>query len=314
MEVVHGVRSLPLEGPSSVTIGFFDGVHRGHQAVIGRAVEAGRERGLRPVAVTFDRHPLVTLSPGKVPPLLTTLRRKAQLIEDLGVETLFVLEFTEEVSRWPPEDFVDRVLHRGLGTRHVAIGSNFTFGHRAAGNLQVLTELGAIHGFTVEGLELYKIDGRPVSSTSIREALAEGDLRWPERALDRRYEVEGAVVPGAGRGRNLGWPTANLRVPDGILLPGRGVYAGRARVGDRSWMAAINIGVNPTFGREPLHLEAHLLDFEGDLLEAVMAAEFWARIRDEVRFESAEELAKQIEDDVRVTRELVVSGEAGVIP
>ncbi len=314
MDIVHGVQSLPLEGPSSVTIGFFDGVHVGHQAVIGQAVREGREQGLRPVAVTFDRHPLVTLSPGKVPPLLTTLRRKAELIEELGVKALFVLEFTEEISHWPPEAFVDRVLHLGLEARHVAVGSNFTFGHRAAGNLDVLTELGAVHGFSVEGVGLFKIDGRPVSSTSIREALGEGELGWPERALLRRYEVDGTVVPGAGRGRDLGWPTANLRVPDGILLPGRGVYAGRARVGDRSWVAAINIGINPTFGQEPLHLEAHLLDFEGDLRGAVMAVEFWARIRDEVRFDSVDALSKQIEDDVRVTRRLVVSGEAGVIP
>jgi riboflavin kinase/FMN adenylyltransferase len=307
MEVLHGTRSLPIDGPSSVTIGFFDGVHRGHQAVIRLTVEAAQRGGLRSVAVTFDRHPLQTLSPGKVPPLLTTLRRKAELIEVLGVDRLFVLEFTEDVSQWPPEAFVDRVLVEGLRARHVTIGSDFTFGHKAAGNLHVLTDLGTARGFVVEGLSLFSFDGRRVSSTSIREALAEGDLDWPERALGRRYAVEGTVVPGAGRGRDLGFPTANLRTPHGLLLPARGVYAGRAQTGGRWWRAAVNIGTNPTFGDEPLHLEAHLLDFEGDLEAEVMMVEFWARLRDEERFDSAAALTRQIGQDVERTRAVVTS-------
>lgn len=307
MDVLHGTNSLPIDGLSSVTIGFFDGVHLGHQAVIRRAVELGGEQALHPTVVTFDRHPLQTLSPGKVPPLLTTLRKKAELIEELGVDRLFVLEFTEEVSRWTPETFVDRILVRGLNARHVVVGSNFTFGHRAAGNVGVLTELGAGLGFAVEGVGLFTLDGRRVSSTSVREALAEGDLDWPERALGRRYSVEGTVVPGAGRGKDLGFPTANLRTPAGIQLPGRGVYAGRAGTGGRWWKAAINVGINPTFGEEPLHVEAHLLDFEGALSDSVLAVEFWVRLRDEVRFDSSGALARQMGDDVQRTRELVGS-------
>jgi riboflavin kinase / FMN adenylyltransferase len=305
MDIVQGTASLPIDGPSSVTIGFFDGVHLGHRAVIGRTVEAGREGSLRPVVVTFDRHPLRTLSPGKVPPLLTTLRRKAELIEAVGIDVLFVLEFTEEVSRWSPEAFVDRILIDGLGARRVVIGANFTFGHRAAGNLEVLTELGRERGLEVEGVGLFTLDGRRVSSTSIREALAEGDLPWPERALGRRYAVEGNVVPGAGRGRGLGFPTANLRIPDGLLLPRRGVYAGRASHAGRSWPAAINVGTNPTFGGEPLHVEAHLLGFDGSLSGEVLSVEFWARLRDELRFDSSELLVRQIADDVERTRALV---------
>jgi riboflavin kinase / FMN adenylyltransferase len=308
MDVVHGTRSLPVEGPTAVTIGFFDGVHRGHQAVIRRTVEEARSRTLRPAAVTFDRHPLETLSPGKTPPLLMTLRSKAEQIEALGVETLFVLEFTEDVSRWPPEEFVRRVLASGLGAGHVVIGTNFTFGHKAAGNFEVLSELGAAHGFSVEAVGLFKVEGRPVSSTSIREALAEGDLTWPEQALGRRYLVEGMVVPGAGRGKELGFPTANLRTPDGILLPGRGVYAGRAGSGGRWWTAAINVGINPTFGEEPLHVEAYLLGFDADLGGQVLAVEFWERLRDEIYFDSPNDLARQISEDVERTRTLVGRG------
>jgi riboflavin kinase/FMN adenylyltransferase len=305
MDIVQGTSSLPIEGSSAITIGFFDGVHRGHQAVVRRVVEVAKERGLRSVVVTFDRHPLQTLSPGKVPPLLTTLKRKASYIEELGVDVLFVLEFTEEISQWPPEGFVDRALVHGLGTQHISIGTNFTFGHMAAGNFQVLADLGVARGFSVEAIGIFKVEGRPVSSTSIREALAEGDLEWPERSLGRRYLVEGYVVPGAGRGRGLGWPTANLNTPQGILLPGRGVYAGLATVDGARHAAAVNIGINPTFGGEPLHLEAHLLDFEGDLLGKVLEVEFWKRLRDEQRFDSPEELSKQIELDVQLTRELV---------
>lgn len=305
MEVLNGIGALPIEGESAITVGFFDGVHLGHQAVIRRTVEVARERRLRVVGITFDRHPREILTPDNVPQLLTTLRRKAELIEVIGVDTLLVLTFDEPFSRWPPEEFVERVLAKGLSTRHAVVGENFTFGYKAAGNLQVLTELGVGHGFSVEGVALLSIDGRAVSSTSVREAIASGDLQWPETALGRRYVVEGTVVPGAGRGAGLGFRTANLRTPARILLPGRGVYAGRAFVEGSTWAAAINVGINPTFGQEAFHLEAHLLGFEGDLQGKVMAIELWERLRDEVRFDSPEALAEQIREDVERTRTLV---------
>jgi riboflavin kinase/FMN adenylyltransferase len=306
MDVARGVASLPLDwGPTAVTAGFFDGVHRGHQAVLGRTVDEAADRGLVPVAVTFDRHPREVLTPSDVPLLLTTLERKAGLIADLGFLALVVLEFTEEFSRWSPEEFVRGVLVEGLRARHVCVGSNFTFGHKAAGNLATLTELGRSHDFSVGGVGLVELNGRPVSSSSIRTALGRGDLDWPTEALGRRYTVDGTVTPGAGRGAGLGFPTANLEVPSRMLLPGEGVYAGKAYVGDDSHVAAINVGTNPTFGGEPLHAEAFLLDFEGDVQGSPMAIEFWTRLRDEVRFESADELARQISDDVERTRALV---------
>jgi len=306
MEVVRGVDSgsLALE-KSAVTIGFFDGVHRGHQAVIRHTVAVAEREGLTPVAVTFDRHPREILTPGNVPPLLTTLERKAALIESLGVKTLVVLEFTEEFSRWTPEEFVAQVLVERLKIAHAVVGSNFTFGHKAMGNLAVLTELGAVYGFAVEGVSLFTIDDRPVSSSSIRAALLGGDLAWPTTALGRRFVVDGRVVRGAGRGAGLGFPTANLDVAPGMLLPGEGVYAGKAIVDGRAHVAAINVGTNPTFGTEPLHAEAFLLDFDGNLLEQAIGLEFWERLRDEVRFGSREELASQIKDDVERTRSLV---------
>jgi riboflavin kinase/FMN adenylyltransferase len=307
MDVVHGQRALSINARStSVTVGFFDGVHRGHQVVIGRTVEVARERGLVPVAVTFDRHPRETYAPGTEPKLLTTLDRKASLIDALGVEILVVLEFTHDFAGWSPENFVDRVLVEGLHARHAVVGSNFTFGFKAMGTLATLSELGRERGFDVEGVDLLREGGRPVSSSSIRESLANGDLGWPTEALGRRFALDGRVGRGAGRGAELGWPTANLEVSPRMLMPGSGVYAGRARlVHGHVYPAAINVGTNPTFGGEPLHVEAFLLDFEGDLRGADVALEFWARLRDEQRFESPSALSKQIAEDVDRTRAVI---------
>jgi riboflavin kinase / FMN adenylyltransferase len=310
MDVVRGVDALPVpDGPAAVTVGFFDGVHRGHQAVIGETLghAVNVVGGLRPVAVTFDRHPREIITPGTQPKLLTTLERKAGLIADLGIQTLVVLEFTQKFSEWPAEEFVRRVLVEGLRTAVVVVGANFTFGHRAEGNVATLVEMGRTHGFTAKAMPLLSVEGRRYSSTSIREALEVGDLTWPEHALGRRFVLDGVVVPGAGRGAGLGFPTANLEIPPKMLLPADGVYAGRALTPDGAYVAAINVGTNPTFGREPRHVEAFLLDFpsDRDLRGRPVPLEFWARIRDELRFDSAKALAEQIEKDVERTRELV---------
>lgn len=310
MEVWQGRAALPADGvPSVVTIGFFDGVHRGHQAVFRRAAEHARRRGTRTVAITFDRHPRQVFAPDTAPKLLTTPRRKAELIEALGVDALSVLEFNVPFSKWSPEDFVDRVLIEGLSAVQVVVGANFTFGHRAVGTFATLTELGAARGFGVEAVGLLEVGGRTVSSSAIRKALDSGDVHWPREALGRRYSIEGHVISGAGRGSGLGWPTANLRAPEGILMPVDGVYAGVGRTRAGRWTAAINIGVNPTFGAEPRHLEAFLLDYGGESLKGeLLTIEFWERLRDEERFGSAEALAEQIGRDVERTREIVEGG------
>jgi len=309
MDLVHWLREPPdTTRPTSATIGFFDAVHRGHQAVIGRTVDVAGRRDLIPVAVTFDRHPRETYAPGTEPPLLTTLERKSDLITSLGVEGLLVLEFTQELAAWPPEEFVDRVVVDTLHASHAAVGSNFTFGHQAMGTLATLTELGAARGFDVEGVSLVKMGGRVVSSSEVRTAIASGDLEWPTEALGRRFVLDGRVTTGAGRGAGMGWPTANLEVPARMLLPGEGVYAGRAILeGAGAYAAAINVGTNPTFGAEPLHVEAYLLDFEGDLRGEAVAVEFWARLRDEQRFDSPEDLSAQIAEDVERTRAMIQS-------
>ena len=311
MERVNGIEALPLEGPSVVTVGFFDGVHLGHQAVARRAVAAARERGIAAVAVTFDRHPRETLAPDRAPRLLTTLDRKAALLEDLGVDALVVLAFTPTFSRRPPEDFVDSIVRDGLRARHVVVGENFTFGHRAAGTVATLRDRGALAGFSVEAVGFVDVAGRPVSSSSIRESLERGELSWPARALGRRFVVDGEVIAGAGRGRGLGYPTANLRTDARQLLPASGIYAGVAEIRDARYPAAISVGTNPTFGREPLHVEAFLLDYDGgELSGRPIAIEFWSRLRDEIAFDGPEALSSAIADDVDRTREVVADPSA----
>jgi riboflavin kinase / FMN adenylyltransferase len=307
MEVVHGSDGLPLsEEPAVVTVGFFDGVHLGHRAVFDRTVEAARERGVRSVAVTFDRHPREILTPGREPRLLTTVERKAGLIEASGIDVLVVLAFTEGFSRVPAEDFVRDVLVGGLHATHAVMGVNFTFGHRAAGTVERLPQMGAPYGLTAEGVPLVELDGRRVSSSSVRDALAAGDLAWPLQALGRRFVLDGEVISGHGRGKGLGYPTANLQTWPRLLLPGQGIYAGAAEHRGRRFAAAIDVGTNPTFGVEPLHVEAFLLDFDGQELRGEpLAVSFWERLRDEARYASVEELVGAIAGDVERTRAIV---------
>ncbi|HZD18784.1 MAG TPA: bifunctional riboflavin kinase/FAD synthetase [Actinomycetota bacterium] len=306
MERLHGIEALPAgAGRTVVTVGFFDGVHLGHRAVLERTVAAAGERGLPSVAVTFDRHPREILTPGEEPRLLTTVERKAKLIADIGIDVLVVLAFTREFSRWPADRFVADVLVDGLRAGHCVMGANFTFGHRAAGTMDELASRGRELGFTVESVGLLELDGRVVSSSSIRGSLATGDLAWPRQALGRRFVLDGTVVPGAGRGHELGYPTANLRTWPRLLLPGRGIYAGRAIVDGRAHVAAIDVGTNPTYGTEPLHVESFLLDFRGNLVGREMSVEFWAYLRPEERFDRAADLIAAMDEDVRRTRELV---------
>jgi len=306
VDVIHGIGSLPLsDGPRVATVGFFDGVHRGHRQVLGEVVERARERGVRSVALTFDRHPREVLSPGDEPRLLTSVDRKAELIASTGIDELVVLAFDRDFSLIPAEDFVRDVLVDGVHAVHVAMGANFTFGFRALGTMGNLPVLGAPFGLTVETVGLVEVDGRVVSSTSVREALAAGDLRWSRVALGRRFVLDGEVVTGHGRGRGLGYPTANLRTWPRLLLPGQGIYAGVAEHGGRRYRAAIDCGTNPTFGVEPLHVESFLLGFDGELPGEPLAIEFWERLRDEVRYDSVDALTAAIEADVERTRDLV---------
>jgi riboflavin kinase/FMN adenylyltransferase len=307
VEIRHGLDALPLGVGSRVaTVGFFDGVHRGHGSVFATVVDRARERDVPSVAITFDRHPAEVLHPGSEPRLLTSVDRKAALIEACGIDELVVLPFDRDFSLISAEDFVGSILRDGVHAVHAAMGANFTFGFKALGTMETLPVLAAAHGMTAETVPLLRIGERTVSSTTIRDALAAGDLEWPAEALGRRFVLDGEVVTGHGRGRGLGYPTANLRTWPRLLLPGQGIYAGVAVHRGRRYRTALDVGTNPTFGVEPLHVEAFLLDYEGgDLPGEPLAIEFWGRLRDEERYGTVEELVSAIARDVERARELI---------
>jgi riboflavin kinase/FMN adenylyltransferase len=287
-----------------VTIGVFDGVHRGHQAIISHTVKRATERGLRSVVVTFDPHPAEVVRPGSHPAVLTEPARKAELIERLGVDVLCVLPFTPELSRVSAEEFVHDVLVEHLHVALVVVGENFRFGHKAAGDVALLTRLGRSFGFVVEGAPLVSDDDTVFSSTYIRACVAAGDVSAAAAALGRPHRLEGVVVRGDRRGRLLGYPTANLLTRPYAAIPADGVYAAwlvRDKSADRL-PAAVSIGTNPTFAGQERRVEAHILDFDEDLYGEHVYLDFTARLRDMRTYDTVELLVAQIERDIAETR------------
>ena len=291
-------------GRSVVTIGVFDGVHKGHQATIGHAVARARELGLQSVVVTFDPHPAEVVRPGSHPTVLTEPARKAELIEALGADVLCVVPFTPEFSRLSAEAFVHDVLVEHLHAAQVVVGDNFRFGHRAAGDVALLERLGRTFGFAVEGAPLVAEAGTVFSSTYIRSCVDAGDVGAAAAALGRPHRLEGVVVRGDQRGRELGFPTANLLCHRYAAVPADGIYAAwMIPRGQRQRLAAaVSIGTNPTFSGRERRVEAYVLDFDGDLYGERLALDFVAHLRGQVRFDSVEPLVAQIAEDVERTR------------
>ena len=283
MKVVRSPGELDAR-PRAVALGTFDGVHRGHRRVLDAAVAAGQA----PTVVTFDPHPRVALGYGVE--LLTSLERRLELLAEAGIDEALMVEFDLELAQLGPEEFVERVL-LPIGTDVVVAGANFRFGRGRSGDLELLRRL----DLDVRAVPL--VEG--VSSTRIRDLLRAGEVERAARLLGRPAEIEGTVVAGDARGGTLGFPTANLRPEPGLLVPGYGIYAGAAD-GHR---AAISIGTNPHYGGEERRIEAHLLDFEGDLYGRRLLVQLWRRLRDEQAFTSEQELIAQIAKDVQETRE-----------
>jgi riboflavin kinase / FMN adenylyltransferase len=310
----------PLEVPddwrsSVVTIGVFDGVHRGHQRIVGRAVHVAGELGLPVVVVTFDPHPDEVVRPGSHPPYLCTVRRRSELLAGLGVAAVCVIDFTLEFSRLGPDEFVRAVLVDRLHAARVVVGENFRFGHKAAGDVALLAELGEKYDFTAEGVPLLAENGVTISSSGIRARLGAGDVVGAAQDLGRPHRVEGVVVRGHQRGRALGFPTANLETLPYTAIPADGVYAGwLARLDSdgselERWPAAISVGTNPTFDGRERSVEAYALDRDDlDLYGTHVAVDFTARLRETLKFGSVPELVVQMHVDVADARQLLTAG------
>src|SRR5262245_30890533 len=315
MQRWRGVEAAPAGwGRSVVTIGVYDGVHRGHQQTIGHTVQRARDLDLASVVVTFDPHPSEVVRPGSHPAILTESARKAELIEALGVDVLCVIPFTLEFSHLSAETFVHDVLVEHLHATVVVVGENFRFGHKAAGDVALLAQLGRTFGFTVEGAPLVSSqaagDGDTVvSSTYIRSCVDAGDVAEAARALGRPHRLEGIVVRGDQRGRELGFPTANLLIAPHAAVPAEGVYAAyvrRGRSGGQALKAAVSVGTNPTFSGRERRVEAYLLDFDADLYGERLALDFVARLREQRRYEGVQPLIDQTAKDVEDARAVLI--------
>jgi len=286
-----GDGSDPQGGRASVAVGNFDGVHRGHQALVAAAVARARASASTAVVLTFDPHPARVLRPSAAPAALTTLAQKEELVAALGIDRLVVVPFDARLAALSPEAFAREVLQQAVGASHVVVGDP-----------RRLEALGASLGFEVEVVPPVVEGGRPISSSRVREALALGDVEGARTLLGRVYFVDGEVVRGDGRGRTIGIPTANL-APELQILPAHGVYAALCRVGADAWQrAAVNVGERPTFGGDRVTLEAHLLDFDGDLYGTRLRVAFHARLRGEQRFDGKDALVAQIREDIAAAR------------
>jgi riboflavin kinase/FMN adenylyltransferase len=298
-----------------VTIGVFDGVHRGHQQTIGRTVERARAAGVPSVVLTFDPHPIEVLRPGSHPPMLTGPRLKAELLEALGVDVMCVLPFTQAFSRLTADEFVHEVLVERLHTSAVVVGENFHYGHRGSGDVASLTAAGRRFGFTVEGTPLQGSEETTWSSTYVRSCVDAGDVRGAAAALGRDHRIDGVIVRGDQRGREIGYPTANLEPLPWSAVPADGIYAGRlvrSSNGERL-PAAISIGTNPTFAGRERRVEAFVIDAEPglDLYGEHVGLSFVERLRGTIRYDSVEPLVEQMDRDVERTRELLADHPAG---
>lgn len=302
-----GVDQVPAGVATAISVGSYDGIHRGHRTVLNTLCRLAADRDLAPAVVTFDQHPAAVLRPENAPLLLTDHEQRVELFDEFGIDYLYLLQFDLRRAATSSRDFVDEILMRGMNAKLVVVGSDFHFGQGRTGSVESLREMGIEMGFEVIGLDLLTAADaiEPVSSTAIRRALAGGDVESANAMLGRCFEVRGEVIQGDQRGRTIGFPTANIAFDEGRAWPAKGVYAAWVTLADgRRLPAAVNIGMRPTFhqnAEQPL-LEAHLIDFDGDLYGQKLRVEFVNFLRSEQRFSGIDEISAQLKQDVEAAR------------
>jgi riboflavin kinase/FMN adenylyltransferase len=305
MRIVLGLETFPPEAAGGVVaLGAFDGIHLGHRKILGVAAERARALGVPSLVCTFDPRPVEVLQPDRAPLPITTLAERLELIAEVGIDTTVVLPFTRAVAEVEPEAFIDEVMLRRLRAREIVVGFNHRFGRRARGDVAMLQALAGQRGFLARVVPPLSVEGDPVSSTEIRLALQRGDLERASRLLGRQYSLAGTVVRGAGRGRLLGFPTANVAPERPPLVP-LGVYACRARLRGIGQKAVVNLGRQPTFGENEVAVEAHLIDFQGEIYGERLALALVRRLREEMKFPSVDALRHQIAADAAEARRIL---------
>jgi riboflavin kinase/FMN adenylyltransferase len=287
-----------------LTLGNFDGLHLGHQELIKMVMKRARETDAVSMVVTFRPHPLKILAPEKCPPLISIYEEKIALLEKLGLDVLVKIPFTVDFSAMSPEAFTKDILCDLLGAKEIFVGYNYRFGRGRAGNVATLKEMGEKYGFTVREVEQISLDGEVISSTKIRKLLAEGRVEHAARLLGRAYAITGVVVKGDGRGKGLGFPTANV-APKHSIIPADGVYAVKFFVREQFYDGIANIGLRPTFDENRLTIEVHVFDFDEDIYGEEISLYFVGKIREERKFEGPDELAKQIASDIRTAKDML---------
>jgi riboflavin kinase/FMN adenylyltransferase len=304
LPVMRGIQELAQWGkPVCLAIGVFDGVHRGHQALVSALRDEATQRASVPVVVTFDPHPLQLLRPESAPHLLTSLSKKLEIFRSLGVEHALVLPFNPELARLPASDFVRQLFDAGRPLRLIAVGFRWEFGYRRTGNVALLEQLGLSLGFDVLELAPVIVDGDLVSSTRIRQAVRDGNMDEAAKLLGRPFSLSGTVIRGDGIGRQLGFPTANLQLDtERFQLPARGVYRGACSWGGKEFLVALNVGYRPSVQGRELRVEAHLLDFEGDLYGEEVEVRLLEHLRGEETFSGRDTLTKAIAADIAKIR------------
>lgn len=303
--IIHDLDDLdrPLQNPI-LTIGNFDGVHKGHLALFDKVKERAKAINGRSAVMTFEPHPIKVVKPGNGPLLITPTEQKLKLISNAGIDIIFCIPFTHQFASISATDFVSNILAKKVGVKEIVVGYDYTFGNNRQGDLTLLNDMGKELGFKVHIVQPIYINQTLVSSTSIRKLVQEGDLLEAKRLLGRDYQITGTVVKGKDRGgKILGIPTANL-IPFDELIPQRGTYVVTINVDGQTHIGVCNIGYNPTFGGNKLSVETHLLDFSKDILGKTITVNFIQRLRDEKRFESIEELSAQIAQDIKQARDL----------
>lgn len=311
MRVISDGESVPEGVATAVSIGVYDGVHIGHRVLLARLTEQARQGDLSTAVVTFDKHPALVTRPENAPKLLTTLEQKLELLDEAGIDYVYLIEFTESLAKTTAGDFFRNVFVDGVRAKAIVVGEDFHFGRGREGNVELLHSEGQGRGIDVTGLELVRVNGdsrEPVSSTAIRRKLAGGDIRAANAMLGRPFEMRGPVIEGDQRGRTIGFPTANVPVPESMAWPTDAVYAGwYIRPDGERHLAAINIGRRPTFYEhaEQSVLEAHLIDFDGDLYGEQAQVQFERLLRSEQRFDGIDALAAQLKQDIQRTREVL---------